>query len=68
MPVQTLVLILSMNLNTVAFDSSSSVILPMSLGESVLAFGEVIPSFNISRYGIFSGDADTSNTCFVDEH
>lgn len=72
MPVWTLVLILSMNVYTVAGCLRFMVLyvcLPVSLGESVLAFGEVIPSFNISRHETFSDDTDTSsNTCFVDQH
>jgi len=48
-----------------AFDSSSCVF----AGESVLAFGEVIPSFIIARHETFSDDTGaSSNTCFVDQH
>lgn len=72
MPVQRLALTLAMTVHTAAGRLRFIVwwvVLPASLGESVLAFGDVIPSSTISRYGIFSDGTDTSpNTCFIDQH
>lgn len=50
------------------FDSPA-VVLPESLGEPVLAFGEVIPTLNTLGYRILSdGTAIPSQTCFTDQH